>query len=108
MRNTKEVNDIVLEIKECLTSFYGAKIKQVIIYGSFARGEATKDSDIDLLVVVDNNLDPRKVEEDLDELLFEILLEKGELVSVIAINESIFNNYKSPLLLNVREEGVIL
>ncbi len=35
--------------------------RRVILFGSFARGEAGPDSDIDLLVVVDDDTPPEKV-----------------------------------------------
>jgi len=77
------------------------------LYGSYVRGEATKDSDIDILVLVDDSLNPFEVRESLSDLLFDILLEEGELVSVIAIPEHLFESYNSPFMLNVRKEGVV-
>jgi HEPN domain-containing protein len=37
------------------------KPQRVILFGSRARGEATRDSDIDLLVIVDNDTPPEKL-----------------------------------------------
>src|SRR6267154_736802 len=37
------------------------KPQRVILFGSRARGEATRDSDIDLLVIVDDNTPPEKL-----------------------------------------------
>jgi uncharacterized protein len=37
------------------------KPQRVILFGSQARGEATRDSDIDLLVIVDDNTPPEKL-----------------------------------------------
>jgi len=108
MRSIKEIDGLLLRIKNYLVSTYETGIKYLILYGSFGRGEATEKSDIDILVVVDDKIDPREVEEDLSDLLFEILLEHGELISVIVVKESIFEGYKSPLFLNVKEEGVII
>ncbi len=108
MRNITEVNDIILEIKSYLLKLYKARIKYLIVYGSFARNEATEDSDIDLLVVVDDELDPLEVEDSLNDFLFKILLERGELISIMAIPEGIFKNYNSPFLINAREDGVSL
>lgn len=85
---------------------YGAKIKQVILYGSHVRSEAAEDSDVDILVVVDKSLNPFEVRKGLSDLLFDILLEEGELVSVIAVPEDFFENYNSPFMLNVKKEGV--
>jgi len=86
---------------------YGDNIKKVILYGSCVRGEATKDSDIDVLVLVDQSLNPFEVRDSLSELLYDILLEEGELVSVIAIPERLFESYNSPFMMNVRKEGLV-
>jgi predicted nucleotidyltransferase len=86
---------------------YGGKIKRIILYGSYVRGKATKDSDIDILVLVDRSLNPFEVRESLSDLLFDILLEEGELISVIAVPEDFFESYNSPFLLNVKKEGVV-
>lgn len=102
----EKIKQVVNKVKEHLIELYGEKIKQVIVYGSYIRGEATKDSDVDLLVVVDNSLAPSEVRKNLSDLLFDILLEEGELVSVIAVTEHFFENYNSPFMLNVRKEGV--
>lgn len=102
----ERIRQLVNQIKEYLTKMYGEKIKEVILYGSHVRGEATKDSDIDILILVDEILNPFEVRNSLSDLLFDILLEKGELVSVIAIPEHFFKNYNSPFMLNVRKEGI--
>lgn len=101
------VKQLVNQIKKCLIKEYGEKIKQVIIYGSYVRGESTKDSDIDVLVVIDNSLNPFEVRKSLSDTIFDILLEKGELISVIPMPETIFKNYKLPFILNVKEEGIV-
>lgn len=103
-----KVKQLVKQIKKCLIKKYGEKIKQVLIYGSYARGEFTKDSDIDVLVVIDDSLNPFEVMENLDDILFDILLHKKELISVIPVSETIFKNYKSPFILNVKEDGIIV
>jgi predicted nucleotidyltransferase len=103
----RTVQQLVRQIKEYLLKQYRKKIKQVILYGSHVRGEATEDSDIDVLVVVDDSLDPFEVRNSLSALLYDILLDTGELISVITIPEQLFRSYNSPFLLNVREEGIV-
>ena len=103
----ERINRLINQIKEHLIKMYGGKIKKVILYGSFVRGEASKDSDIDILVLVDQSLNPFEVRESLSDLLFDILLDEGELISVIAIPENLYENYNSPFMLNVRKEGLV-
>lgn len=103
----RETESLISRVKAHLIKMYGERIKKVILYGSHARGRATKDSDVDVLVLVDESIDPFEVRESLSDLLFDMLLEEGELVSVVAIPESLFENYNSPFMLNVRKEGII-
>ena len=103
----EKVKSLINRIKEHLTKLYREGVTKVILYGSYVRGEATKDSDIDVLVLVDQSLNPFKVRDSLSELLYDILLEEGELVSVIVIPESLFESYNSPFILNVRKEGLV-
>lgn len=63
---------------------------------------------MDVAVVISDDLNPVEVEKNMSDFLFEILLEKNELVSVLAIPENIFKNYRSPLILNAQEEGVVV
>ena len=103
----QETRSLIDRVKAHLIKMYGQRIRKVILYGSYVRGEATKDSDIDVLVLVDESLNPFEVRESLSDLLFDILLEEGELVSVMAIPEHLFENYDSPFMLNVRKEGIV-
>ncbi|MFZ2070949.1 MAG: nucleotidyltransferase domain-containing protein [Halobacteriota archaeon] len=103
-----KVKQLVNQIKKHLVKEYGGKIKRIIIYGSYVRDEATKDSDIDVLVVIDDSLDPFEVRKNLSDIIFDILLEKKELISVIPVPETIFKDYKSPFILNVKEEGMVI
>ena len=101
-----KVKRLVDQVKAFLHERYGAAIKRVILYGSHARGEATEDSDVDVLVLTDPSLRPSDVRKSLSDLLFDMLMDEGELVSVIVIPEDFFEDHNLPFMLNVREEGV--
>ncbi|MGE5294561.1 MAG: nucleotidyltransferase domain-containing protein [Solirubrobacterales bacterium] len=101
-----KISRLLERVKAFLHERYGESIKRVILYGSYARGEATKDSDVDVLVVVDPSLNPSEVRKSLSDLLFDIVLEEGELVSVVAVQENRYQEYDSPFMLNVKREGV--
>ena len=103
----ERIKSLINKIKAHLIKMYGEGIKKVILYGSYVRGEVTGDSDIDILVLIDKSLNPFEVRESLSDLLFDILLEEGELISVIAVPEHLFENYNSPFMLNVKNEGVV-
>ena len=102
----KKITQLINQIKSYLIERYGDKIREIILYGSYARGEATKDSDIDLLVLIDDSINPSDVRRSLSDLLFDILLEKRELISVIVLPKTFFENYNYPFVINVRREGI--
>jgi len=52
----------------------------ILVYGSVARGESNKDSDVDIIVVVKRN--DFRTQMRLASLAFDILLETGEYISV--------------------------
>ena len=102
----QKVKRLVEQVKAHLHERYGEGIKRVILYGSHARGEATKDSDVDVLVLVDQSLNPSEVRASLSDLLYDMLLDEGELVSVAVIPEDFFESHSFPFMLNVKKEGV--
>ncbi|OHB67677.1 MAG: hypothetical protein A2Y76_12975 [Planctomycetes bacterium RBG_13_60_9] len=103
-----KIKRLMDQVKAHLHEMYGEGIKKVIVYGSHARGEATENSDVDVLVLVDQSLNPREVDDSLSNLLYDMLLDEGELVSVIVIPEDFFENHSLPFMLNVRKEGVTI
>ena len=103
----ERIKRLINQVKAHLVKEYGERIKKVILYGSYVRGETTRDSDIDILVLVDQSLNPFEVRESLSDLLFDIILNEGELVSVIVVPEDFFESYNSPFILNVKKEGVV-
>jgi predicted nucleotidyltransferase len=56
MTNDERVRTIILEIVEKIIKEYSPK--KVILFGSYAYGEPTEDSDIDVLVVTERSLSP--------------------------------------------------
>lgn len=85
---------------------YGDRLKNVILYGSFARGQADNDSDIDLAVVLQGNVDPMDEIDRMIDLITEINLEHNVLLSVYPVSLDNFNSNKTPILMNIHKEGL--
>ena len=84
---------------------YGDKIKEVILYGSYARGEATEESDVDILVVVDDSLDQWEVWDYLIPRLADFL-EMGFDVNAIVVGYKEWKEGSSAFYQNVRRDGI--
>ena len=111
------MKNIPQNIKETIQKFtietqklLGERVKKVILYGSYARGDYNSDSDIDIMDLTDDEIDyyRRKISElayDIDfENNFDIML------SPVIKNIEKFNYWLNalPFYMNVQKEGVIL
>jgi predicted nucleotidyltransferase len=97
---------ILAELRRRFEALYDERLVQMILFGSQARGDAEPGSDIDVLVVLRGEVSPceeigRTIEEVAD-----ISLEYNEAVSCVFVSEEQFERERSPLLLNVRREGM--
>ena len=90
---------------------YGAHLKKVILYGSYARGDYTADSDIDIMILVDlNEIEIRNLRNKLSDITFDINCENDVLIMPIVQNEAVFEKWVGalPFYNNVNNEGVEL
>lgn len=101
-----EIQQILLEFKEEVAKLYGSQLVRVILYGSWARGTATDDSDIDLLVVLKGNIIPGREIDRMIDFITDLNLKYDTLISVVPVSDHSYSNINSPLLLNVRREGI--
>ena len=103
---TEKEKQALKELVEALKKLYGDNLVRVILYGSKARGDATKDSDIDIMVVLKNYEDWNEEFDKVFDIVYPINYEYNMLISVVIKKEEEYLTKKTPLLLNVRKEGV--
>ena len=95
------------EIKRVL----GKDLKKVIVYGSYARGDFSENSDIDIMILTSQPEGKIKAAEyELYDVAFDFLMEYSIDISIIVKNEDHFRYWLGalPFYDNVEKEGVVI
>jgi len=101
-----DLQEILREFRSGLERLYGPRLTNVILFGSRARHQERPDSDIDLLVVLRGAVDPHEEICRISTFQAALCLEHEVVISCVFVSEEDFDTEESPLLLNVRREGV--
>lgn len=102
------VKPVVEQCRDILQKYYKERLKYLVLYGSAARKQIKAESDIDLLVVLEQPLDHFQEMKKIVELLYPLQLEASHWISAkpVAIDE--FELGKIQLYRNALEEGVVV
>jgi len=98
------MNNRIEIAREFANAINSDKIINIILFGSVARGDDTKESDIDILIISNHRED---IDDKISDEIAWIMYDKQELISAHVISEEIFNKTKNfSFLTNVLKEGV--
>jgi len=100
-------DEVLDQLLSRLRQQLGPHLKQVILFGSRARGDQVPYSDYDCLAILDKVSSESK--DLIDEVAGEILYHYNAVVSVLPIAEKEYLQLTyDPLFINVRREGIAL
>ena len=105
-RNRPDIHDLLRELKSGLRSIYSERLKGVYFFGSYARGEADRESDLDILVVLQAFERYAHEVDRTGALAADLSLKHGVTVSLVFMRELEWLRGDTPFLLNVRDEAV--
>ena len=106
-----EMQNLISEYVRAVRKIYGNNLKQVILNGSYARVDYTKDSDVDLMLLVDlDEMELEKYSDELSELGFDYNVEYNIWMMPIVKNRKNFFKWSDayPFYKNVKTEGISL
>lgn len=104
MPETK-IQELLTKLRRGLEHLYGERLAGLYLFGSHAHGEATPESDVDVLIVLDEVTDYGQEIEHTGHLLAELSLVYDVSISRVFVSTSAWRHRDSPFLSNVREQA---
>ena len=95
-------------VREYVYRLYGDRITSFQLYGSYARNEARDDSDVDLLLVLEGDVDRYEENWKLSDLVLDVLKHFGLFVSFVVLSQDEFQQADWPLLVSIENEAIPL
>ncbi len=101
-----DTKSLLAELKSGLSRLYGDRLKAVVLFGSYARGDYNQNSDLDVMIVLD---DFRRAWDELvrsAELASDLSLKYNVTISRTFMKEKQWKTGGLPVLHNIRAEGI--
>ncbi len=99
--------ELLHRIKQCLQPVYGDRLRGVVLYGSEARNEAEKDSDIDILVLLAGPVSRLQEHRIIISAIYDFILELDRPVHAKPVDVAVYEAAECPLYINAKEEGIV-
>ena len=103
-----KIHDVLAELRDRLNQLYGSRLADVVLFGSQARGDAEAGSDVDILIVLQGPVAPGAEILKTGPITSSLSLKFNVVLACTFIPQDRYLAEQSPLLMNVRREGVRL
>lgn len=108
-----EIEKIIQTFVNKINKLLGKRIKKIILYGSYARGDYKKNSDIDIMILTDlNDNELVQYRDKVFEMAYDIEFNNDFKVTLSPLLKNI-NKYNErinvvPFYSNIQKEGIII
>lgn len=99
---------IAEEAARRLAAAYADRLRQVVLFGSWARGQAHEESDVDLVVVLDRVGDRASERDRLVDALFDLEADSGRAIEAFPVAEADVRDRRRPLVRAALDEGLLV
>lgn len=93
-------------MEEGLKALYGDRYKGLLLYGSYARGDAREESDVDLLLLLEGPVDTVQEILHLQPVKWPLSLEATLVLSVMPVSIEAFERAETAFLRSVQREAI--
>ncbi len=102
----QRVRTVLEETRKELQKIYHDRLKEMILFGSYARGDFMDDSDIDIILLLEELEDVSAEREKYLPVTGRLSLKYDTVISVVPFDSEVFQQARTPLILNVNKEGI--
>lgn len=107
------VSNVIDEFVKGINDILSDRVKRIILYGSYARGDYNKSSDIDIMILTDLSDDELVIyRKKINDLAYDIEWDNNFDIAISPLVKNIdrFNYWLEalPFYMNVQREGVVL
>lgn len=105
----KELNTALNQMIPKLCRIYNEHLTRIVLYGSYARGTQTEDSDVDIALFLKKG-HTESMHDQMTDIVVDFELELGVVLSVISLDEEQIEEWGAiiPFYKNVKKEGIVL
>lgn len=102
----EELQTVLREFQTRMKALFGDRIRDMRLYGSYAKGTAQPHSDIDILLVLEPLERSAQEKQAVSEIISDLCMAHGILVMPIFVSEEEFKTNELSFFRNVRRESV--
>lgn len=101
-----QFKQLLTELKTGLVKIYGKRLKGLYVFGSYARGTQEPESDLDVLIVLNDFEDYVSEIDRTGKLVSDLSLENDLSISTVFVRELDWQRGQNPFLRNIRREVI--
>jgi len=105
----KKSEGLLLENRDEIIKLFGDKLKEIILYGSHAGSDFSDDSDIDIMILVDDDVHHLKTyREKISDIRVNLSLKFDKVISIIIKSHKEYNKHIDhlPFYARIQNEGI--
>jgi hypothetical protein len=103
--NGFDAYEVARKVGDDLQEVYGDRLREIVLFGSWARGDAHPESDIDLLIVLDRVDSVWDELRRMDDVLWRHSFENDTVISAVPVAATDLDRQATPVLIRARSEG---
>jgi uncharacterized protein len=101
-----DLAEVIAELRKGLEDLYGTRFRDLLLYGSYARGDEWEGSDVDLLVLLDGTVDTGREILRLEPIVWPLSLGHGIVLSVMPVSYEAYQKGEASFLRIIRKDAM--